>query len=158
MFKEFYDWASKKGWRIEEQSDIIPLPSIINNRYSNIPLSWKDFISRLTLCCNQSETVWFLTPNDFLQKPEEQFQWNELELQSIESADEDQEIKEYVISYWDKHMPIIMSVDGEYSYYAINMENGNVVYGYEPEYEESTIVAADFNSFIEKVMAEEIIL
>ena len=158
MFKEFYDWASKKGWRIEEQSDIIPLPSIINNRYSNIPLSWKDFISRLTLCCNQSETVWFLTPNDFLQKPEEQFQWNELELQSIESADEDQEIKEYVISYWDKHMPIIMSVDGEYSYYAINMENGNVVYGYEPEYEESTIAAANFNSFIEKVMAEEIIL
>ena len=49
-----------------------------------------------------------------------------------------------------------MSVDGEYSYYAINIESGNVVIGYEPEYEDSSVVAEDFNTFINKVVSGEI--
>ena len=51
-----------------------------------------------------------------------------------------------------------MSVDGEYSYYAINTENGNVVYGREPEYEDSAIAADDFETFINKIISGEIVL
>ena len=82
------------------------------------------------------------------------FQWNDLELQSLEYADNDSGI----IAYWDKHLPIFISVDGEYSYYAINTENGNIVVGYEPEFEVSSVVADDFYTFIGKIISGEIIL
>ncbi len=55
-------------------------------------------------------------------------------------------------------MPIFMSVEGEYSYYAIDITNGNVVYGVEPEYEDSTIVAVDFGTFISKIISGDIVL
>lgn len=61
-----------------------------------------------------------------------------------------------ITSYWNNNLPIIMSVDGEYSYYAINIESGNVVIGYEPEYEDSSVVAEDFNTFINRVVSGEI--
>lgn len=82
------------------------------------------------------------------------FQWNEFELLSLESTDNDSS----VITYWDKNLPIFMSVDGEYSYYAINTENGNIVIGYEPDFEEFSVVADDFYTFIGKITSGEIML
>ena len=38
------------------------------------------------------------------------------------------------------------------------IESGNVVIGYEPEYEDSSVVAEDFNTFINKVVSGEIVL
>ena len=46
----------------------------------------------------------------------------------------------------------------EYSYYAIDTVTGNVVNGFEPEYEESTVVAENFESFLKKIMSGEIVL
>ena len=40
----------------------------------------------------------------------------------------------------------------------IDTTNGNVVYGLEPEYEESTIVADDFSVFISKIISGDIVL
>ncbi len=152
MLNRFVAWLENNNWNIITNSDTMDLPDTIQKRYQ-IPKQWYDFISNLQMCENSSSTKWFLTAKDYL--PQEQgFQWNEFEMQSLEYCDDENDI----ISYWDKHLPIFLSVDGEYSYYAINIENGNVVAGYEPEYEDSTVIAEDFNSFIEKIITNQIAL
>lgn len=152
MLKEFITWAESNGWKVAESSEKADIPEEVKRRY-DLPEQWYSFISGLVVCENNSQTKWFLTPNDYLPR-EEGFRWNEFEMQSLEWTDNDPE----VISYWSKHFPIFISVDGDYSYYAINTENGNVVNGYEPEYEESEVVAEDFDTFIKKVILGEIIL
>ena len=152
MLNEFIKWAKTNGWNIILNQEKTDLPDVIETRY-DIPVQWNSFICKLQVCENQSATKWFLTPNDYLPH-DNGFQWNEFEIQSLECTDNDSSI----ISYWDKHLPIIMCVDGDYSYYAINTENGNVVYGYEPEYEVSTVIAEDFNIFICKIISGEIVL
>ena len=51
-----------------------------------------------------------------------------------------------------------MSVGGDYEYFAIDTENGNVVQGWEPEFEEAEVVADTFEDFIRKVISDEILL
>lgn len=158
MLEKFIEWAKNYNWNIALNSEKSDLPDSIKNRY-NIPRIWFDFICNLRICENQFATKCFLTLKDYFPKSDgfEGFQWNEFELQSLEFAyDENQ--KEQIISYWNTHLPIILSVDGGYSYYAIDTENGSVVSGYEPEYEESTVIADDFNSFIENVISGKILL
>lgn len=152
MINKFIEWAKNNNWNVTLNSDVIDLPDIIKKRY-NIPEKWYTFISQLKVCENQSATKWFLTPNDYLPN-ENGFQWNEFEIQSIEYSENNIDI----ISFWNKHLPIFLSVDGEYSYYAINTETGEVVSGYEPEYEDTTIAAEDFSIFIDKIISDEIIL
>ena len=152
MLSEFIEWARNNGWNVISTYEKTDLPDTIKCRY-DIPVQWHSFICKLQVCENQSATKWFLTPNDYLPHDND-FQWNEFELQSLEHTNNDSS----VISYWDKHLPIFMSVSGEYSYYAINTENGNVVEGHEPEFEESSLVADDFYTFINKIISGEIVL
>ena len=51
-----------------------------------------------------------------------------------------------------------MSVGGDYHYYAIDIDSGKVVEGWEPEFEETTDVAESFNEFVEKVISGDIVL
>ncbi|MBC1743940.1 hypothetical protein HCA06_12850 [Listeria welshimeri] len=50
----------------------------------------------------------------------------------------------------------MMSVDGCYEYYAIALNDGSVVHGSEPEFEESLVVADSFANFLLKIVAGEI--
>ncbi|UPZ35898.1 hypothetical protein MUB18_17485 [Sphingobacterium sp. PCS056] len=57
-------------------------------------------------------------------------------------------------NFWNKHIPIILSVKKGYSYFAINVseENfGKIYYGDEPEFEEAVLVSNSFTSFIEAI-------
>lgn len=155
MQKGFIKWAEKEGWNISV-SGKSPLPDSILQRY-RIPLEWLAFIENLTICEDSSTETWFLTPADYFEKADG-FQWNEFEQQSLEAAGTDVLLQKEITSYWDTHLPIILSVKDGYSYYAINVENGKVVVGYEPEYEESDVVAADFYEFIERVIIGENVL
>ena len=148
--KEFIIWAKNNNWNIILNSEETELPDNIRTRY-HIPKQWYEFISNMQVCENDNATKWFLSPRDYLPN-EEGFQWNEFELQSLEYGSNTTDI----VTYWNKHLPVLMSVDGEYSYYAINTENGNVVNGYEPEYEASTVVADSFEMFIRKIISGEI--
>jgi len=59
-------------------------------------------------------------------------------------------------SFWDKHLPILMSVKNGYSYVAIGIgefNNGRIFYGTEPEYEDVAIIANSFYEFKEKYIS-----
>ncbi len=51
----------------------------------------------------------------------------------------------------DEHLPIFLSLEGGYAYYAISMKDGSVVHGTEPEFEECETVADSFTDFMGKV-------
>ncbi|MBQ7266360.1 MAG: SMI1/KNR4 family protein [Firmicutes bacterium] len=152
MINKFIKWAKTNGWNIVLAQGKKDLPPAIKQRY-DIPDQWYDFICNFEVCENRTATKWFLTPNDYMPQ-KDAFQWNEFEIQSLEFT----ENSSSVIKYWDTCFPIVLCVDGEYSYYAVNTENGNVVYGSEPEYEEATVIAKDFITFIHKVISGDIVL
>ena len=151
MTNKFIEWARANGWNIISADEEISLPESISKRYE-IPAEWYSFINKFRKCENSAATVWFLTPDDYL--PQDGFQWNEFELQSLEYADPDDDI----VSFWDRHLPVVISVEDGYSYYAIDTQTGNVVNGYEPEYEDASVIAEDFDAFITKIISGEIVL
>ena len=151
MKEEFIEWARNNGWDVFEDHDKAELPEHIKERYT-IPETWYEFIARISLFQNHDVTKWFLTPREYKNDLNEGFRWNEYELESLEWCDDPEPIK----AFWDRYMPIFRSVDGEYSYYAIDTVTGNVLNGFEPEYEEATVVAEDFESFLKKIMSGEI--
>ena len=150
MINRFTEWAQQQGWKIEMSDNEATLPAEITDRYG-IPEKWLSFAAKLRVCENKEATVWFLTPADYLPR-EDGFQWNEFERQSLEWCGDDPEIK----AFWNRHLPIVMSVKDGYSYYAVNTENGNIVYGCEPEYEEADVIADSFDDFMDKVISGEI--
>ena len=75
---------------------------------------------------------------------------------SLEAASDDDEWKKRITNFWDKTIPIVMSVGGDYYYYGIDIETGKIVVAYEPEFEEVVEVADTFEVFIRKIIAGEI--
>ena len=49
-----------------------------------------------------------------------------------------------------------MSVGNGYEYYAIELDSGIIVSGFEPEFEEAETVADSFDEFLEKLMNNEL--
>lgn len=152
MKKTFVKHMKERGWTVElyeRRND--HLSNAITARYTNIPEQWLEFAGTVKCMMNAEETVWFLCANDFEPQSDGAFQWNEWEKISLISADGDQEWEGRIKTFWDNHLPIIMSVKGCYSYYAISMEDGSVVRGAKPEFEECEIIAPSFTAFADKL-------
>ncbi|MCR4814158.1 MAG: hypothetical protein K5879_04965 [Lachnospiraceae bacterium] len=75
---------------------------------------------------------------------------------SLEAAVGDEEWLGDIKSFWDKTFPIIMGVGGDYHFYAIDLETGKIVEGWEPEFEDPIEVANNLNEFLEKILSREI--
>lgn len=161
LINRFYATLSKNGWTILRQN-ICPcsLPECISGRYNSIPTEWVKFLSSFSTCVNSDETAWLLCIDDFNRQEENIFRWNEFELMSLQMAPDDNDAKWHssIVKFWDNHLPIYLSVAGEYKYYAIRMSDGFIVHGIEPEFEETTDAAPSFVRFIEMVCAGECIL
>ena len=153
---EFLLWAEKHGWKVLPADVPQRIPEQIAELY-HPPAEWLDFIGMFQSCTNAEETKWFLTCQDF-HPHDEGFAWNDFALQSLASAGTDKELIQYITSFWNAHLPIFMSADGEYTYYAIHIPTGNIVSGTEPEFEEISIIAENFTSLIQKILSGEIIL
>lgn len=152
MTEELLACLKNQGWKIEmNMENGCVLPDEISSRYKNIAPHWYDLISGLNVLMSEDETTWFLCCKDFCEQGENAFQWNEWEKISLESAEDDEEWKKEISAFWDTHFPIVMSVKDGYSYYAMSMEDGAIVYGCEPEFEECETVAECFDDFMKKI-------
>ncbi|MDE6404037.1 MAG: hypothetical protein K2M20_00115 [Lachnospiraceae bacterium] len=157
MLHTFLNYMKENGWTLEiYENQNNDLSSTITDRYKNIPKQWSEFVETVKCMMNSDETVWFLCANDFNPQSEGAFQWNEWEKISLASAVGDKEWEYKIKTFWDNHLPIIMSVKGCYSYYAISMKDGSVVRGAEPEFDECEIVTTSFAEFIEKIAKGEL--
>ena len=155
MYQEFLEWAEKMNWNIMLTAEEAAIPETIKKRYK-VPEEWLTFIGHFSVCSNAADTRWFLTSEDYSNSGA--FKWNEFELLTLKAAGLDLSWKKRIKAVWDKHLPIVMGVGGEYEYYAIDTDSQKVVYGYEPEFEETEVVAESFEVFIKKIISGEIVL
>jgi len=129
-------------------------------RYPRLPDDYAAFLKTYSLLTNQSDTTWFNSISDFNgTNVENDFKWNEFEIQSLEAFDGDAENQQVVKDFWNNHIPIILSVKNGYAYFAINVseENfGEIYYGEEPEFEEAELVSNSFTSFIEAMQKKSL--
>ncbi|MDE5777525.1 MAG: SMI1/KNR4 family protein [Lachnospiraceae bacterium] len=157
MIETFGVYMIENGWNIEcNEGQGEYLPETIIKRYKNIPKQWREFIGGIKCMMSSDDTTWFLCAEDFVTQSDEAFQWNEWELLSLESVEDDTKWQNEIRKFWDNHLPIVMSVKGCYSYYAIAIKDGSIVHGSEPEFEECEIVAPSFMYFMEKIVKGEI--
>lgn len=75
---------------------------------------------------------------------------------SLKAAGNDASWKDEIGKFWDGHLPVFLSLESGYAYYAISIEEGSIVYGSEPEFEECQTVADSFEDFMKKVISGEI--
>lgn len=82
--------------------------------------------------------------------------YNDFEKMSLEAAGDDEAWSEEIKAFWDNTFPIILSVGGDYQYFAIKLDSGEVVQGWEPEFEDPLVVAESFVDFLEKLVEGEL--
>ena len=158
MDKKFIDWIRKNDWKLELTDENFTLPESIIERYT-VSKKWLNFISNVKNCTNSEQNKWFLTINDYSAEYDEgSWGWNDFEMMSLQAAEDDTEWQEEITEFWNTHFPIFLDIEGDYSYYAIDTDSGEVVQGYEPEFEECYTVAETFEDFIAKILDGEIIL
>lgn len=161
MFKNFYEWLKQQNWQITlNEENKVKLNKEFTNRYPNINNEYMEFLKYFVEIVSEDEKTWFICSSEYNNISESAFRWNEFEELSLEAAEDDNEWKEEIRQWWDKKLPIIMSLRDGYSFFAIDLEEncGNVVRGEEPEFEEAEVVANDFFEFIDKVINGEIII
>ena len=157
MIEEFLAYMRDGGWDIvmnEKQECLLPEP--MKSRYKTYPESWLEFLSAVGSMVRGDERVWFLCADDYDIQGDKAWQWNEWELLGLEAAGNDAVWSCSIQRFWDEHLPIILSLESGYAYYAISMKDDSIVYGREPEFEECRTVAGSFEDFMKKVMSKEI--
>ncbi|MEW6306287.1 MAG: SMI1/KNR4 family protein [Verrucomicrobiota bacterium] len=143
-----------QGWTVEEQpGQQFGLPAAIAARYPRLPDSLVEFLSGLRQCADRSETTWFLCQSDYEGTSGLAFRWDEWEQLSLDAAGGDASLISEIRAFWDSHFPFLFSVHSGYAYHAVCTaadKFGQVVEGFEPEFEEVSVVADSFESFITK--------
>lgn len=156
---EFINWAKDNGWDITDKYEYeLNLNDSITLRYKEIPEVYLEFLKRVKKCITPSEKTWFICEDEYNNNSDIAFKWNEFEVLSLEVAENDDEWKVEITSWWDKYLPIVMSVDDGYSFYAIDLTNdiGAIVQGYEPEFEEVEKIANNIEDFFELIISKRI--
>lgn len=152
-FEKFISWAEKNGWIIEKGENAVSLPV----QYRNVSEDYKRIISEYSKLSNPEENVWFLLSEDFSCADPDEFAWDTFQKMSIDAVDDEEERAE-ISAWWDGYFPIVMSVGGDYIFYAIELSTGHIVMGCEPEFEEVTAAAESLDDLFEKIAEGGIIL
>ena len=82
--------------------------------------------------------------------------WDEFKHLSLDAALDDED-RQGIHTFWDRHLPVLMSVAGDYEFLAIDQDTGAVVHGIEPEFEAVTVVADSWAGFCEAVIAGRVL-
>ena len=159
MLEEMLFYLQKQGWEIQQNtSQTGGVPQVIVDRYPRCPEVWKQFLAQVESAVSKDERNWFLCAEDYDERLDHAWQWNEWEQLSLKAAEGDPKWQAAICAFWNNHLPIVLSLRNGYAYYAIAIEDGSVVYGSEPEFEECTAVAESFEAFMGKICQGEIAL
>ncbi|MDE6779920.1 MAG: hypothetical protein K2J40_00465 [Ruminococcus sp.] len=118
---------------------------------------FRAFVNYFTKIESYDCSTWFLCRKDYENSDNtDGFMWNEFEKMSLAGAESDTE-KQQIKNWWERHLPIAMSVKGEYTFLAIDLDNNNIVQGYEPEFEDTTKVAENFEELLKMIISGEFV-
>ena len=135
--EEYLELLRSKGWRVELWDGAAPpaLDAAFTLRYPKIPADYVQFLERVKSCVNADETVWFLCINDYNNQTDPDWAWTWNAMEEIElEGEKDERVRTEVVEFWDRHMPFMYAVGGEYGFLAFKVgaePYGSVVEGYE---------------------------
>lgn len=142
-FRSAIGCLQEAGWTCDPPSSTDDgLPSALQTAPETV-IRW---VSSFSLLSSSDETVWFLSRDDYSNRAASAFAWNEFEQLSIEAATTDDEAVA-VSRFWESHLPILLSVRDGYEYLAVR-DDGAVVHGTEPEFEEAVVVFSQFEELL----------
>lgn len=143
------------GWTVERLAHRQALPDNVIKRYASIPGDYLELIESVGLVTSPGDTAWLITSCIFSGASSRAYAWNEWESQSLEAAGSDDALKVSIKSFWDIHLPIIMSVKSGYAYFALNLETLQIVQGEEPIYEDSSPLASSLAELFSLIMKRD---
>jgi hypothetical protein len=148
------DALNALGWTAQATSEPRPLPQAISDRYPAIPSSLRSFLEHIETCMRGDEQVWFLTSADYAGDSGSSFAWNEWE--TLENEDADAETSVAIRTFWNAHLPILQSVQGDYAYLAVCVDKaspnyGSVVEGYHPDFRETSTLCRSFDELLKQI-------
>ncbi|MEO7096560.1 MAG: hypothetical protein ABI175_25100 [Polyangiales bacterium] len=142
------------GWKVERLPKRRALPDDVVARYPGIPKDYLKFIGSNGLVSSPDDKAWLVTGCVFSGSSNTAYAWNEWEKQSLEAAGKDKELAGSIREFWDRHLPILMSVKSGYAYFALDLETRKVVQGEEPIYEEISTFAPSVHELF-RLIAEQ---
>lgn len=152
----FLDLLRTKGWSVRIDGDS-NLDELFRRRYPNIPEDYLLFLKLVSSCVNAEETVWFNCRDDFSGKNPSAFAWNEFEIMALRAIEGDDVACTQVREFWDKHLPFLFSVKGDYACLAFSLSENNygaVVAAYGPDLDAVTSpLFPSFREFINSYSA-----
>lgn len=140
------------GWTVVRRREPVPVPDGIRERYSWLSTEITEVFRHVEELTNPGETCRFNT--DFREDTGDGFRWNEWEAMSLDAADTEAEMSA-VKRYWSQHFPLVMAVKSGYAYFAVRAADGAIVHGVGPEFEDSTVVAASLDVFVDMVLTAD---
>lgn len=148
LFRRATGCLQEAGWTCEPPlSTEGGVPSALRTAPDTV-VGWASSFSQLS---NADETVWFLSRHDYSTGSEDAFAWNEFEQLSIQATTTDDEAVA-VARFWERHVPILLSVRDGYEYLAVR-DDGAVVHGTEPEFEEAVVAFSHFEDLLRYIIA-----
>ncbi|MFF1541986.1 hypothetical protein ACFVWL_18075 [Microbacterium sp. NPDC058269] len=148
LFRRTAEALQEAGWQYEPP---LPAEDGVPSALRTAPETVISWVSSFSLLSSSDETVWFLSRRDYSTGAEGAFAWNECEQLSIRSAITDDEAAA-VSRFWERHVPILLSVRDGYEYLAVR-DDGAVVHGAEPEFEEAVVVFSPLEDLLRYIIA-----
>ena len=144
---ELAQLLQKFGWSIELEQEPVALPARVEASSIARALGhrFRSFMS-------PDETVYFYGSSDFLDDSAEGWRFFELALDN-EAAKGDPDMEARVSAFWLKHVPIALSVTGDYAYLAVR-DDGKIVEAFAPDTEGTSVVAESLPQFAERLRME----
>lgn len=106
--------------------------------FERLPDDYAGFLHAYRAFGNADATAWFLMLEDYAGDTNACFAWDEFEAQSLAAA-LDEEEREEIGRFWRRHLPILISLKGGYSFLALDFSEPSdapVMMGSAPEYED----------------------
>ncbi|WP_448135085.1 SMI1/KNR4 family protein [Stenotrophomonas rhizophila] len=154
LHAEFMNFLVSKGWLLiakDDSGDSEGVAIADKTTGAPIPNSYLEFLKRFKSLSNADESRWFISTEGFSGNSDSAFSWNEFEKMSLDAAMTDRDAED-VRTFWGRHLPILMAVDGDYQYIALDRMSGAVVHGVEPDFESVSNLADSFDGFMVAVM------
>lgn len=148
LFRSAIGRLQDAGWTYEPPTPTEDGPPAALHTAPETVIHW---VSSFSLLSNSEETVWFLSRDDYSPGAEGAFAWNECAQLSLQAATTDDEAVA-VARFWKRHLPILLSVRNGYEYLAVR-DDGAVVLGTEPEFEEAVVVFSHFEEMLSYIGA-----
>lgn len=150
----------RHGWRIEPPAQAT-VPARFAARFAvPLPDALVAWMGAFASCVDPADRAWFVTLDGIRADLEsegegEGFAFDAFERMSMEAAAGDAVARAQVETFWRRHVPLLLSVQGSYQYFALVLDGerrGSVVYGCEPEFEETETVADSLAAFLQRLV------